>query len=202
LTLFLSIAIPLLLLYGLFLYWYGGNGKPMTTDEVEDLLLQISQAQTDQSEMHNLRALVSSDDGKEFVMHNLVRYRARALYPEGHHYSDDPRAADRRYGKAILKPLLRHGNLLVFIGKRDGTFIDPNAQKPWTYVAMVRYRSRRDFLRFVLASSKQDIFVHKWAAIEETHIFPVKPMVSLIMLRYVVGSALTLLGVAAFALLG
>jgi hypothetical protein len=202
LTLFLSIAIPLLLLYGLFLYWYGGNGKPMTTDEVEDLLLQISQAQTDQSEMHNLRALVSSDDGKEFVMHNLVRYRARALYPEGQQYGDDPRAADRRYGKAILKPLLRYGNLLVFIGKRDGTFIDPNAQKPWTYVAMVRYRSRRDFLRFVLASSKQDIFVHKWAAIEETHIFPVKPMVSLIMLRYVVGSALTLLGVAAFALLG
>jgi hypothetical protein len=67
-----------------------------------------------------LRSLVASDDGKEFVMQNLVRYRPKALYPPGYDYGDDPRAADRRYGKAVIGPLLRHGSLILFVAKRSG----------------------------------------------------------------------------------
>jgi hypothetical protein len=123
------------------------------------------------------------------------------LYPAGYHYNDDARAADQRYGKAIILPLLRQGSLPIFIARRSGSFIEPEGADVWNYVAMVRYRSRRDFLRFVLAIQQQDIAVHKWAAMEKTHVFPVKPLVSLIFVRCLVAGLLALLAVVLFALL-
>jgi hypothetical protein len=120
-------------------------------------------------------------------MQNLVRYRRKALYPAGYNFSDDPREADKRYGKSITWDLLRNGNLLLFVARRSGNFIAPEGADAWHYVAMVRYRSRRDFLRFAIASSQADKFIHKWAAIEKTHVFPVKPILSLFAVRTLVG---------------
>jgi hypothetical protein len=57
---------------------------------------------------------------------------------------------------------------------------------------MVRYRSLRDFLRFANAITEDRITVHKWAAIENTQIFPVQPLVSLIFVRGAVGALLAL----------
>jgi hypothetical protein len=64
----------------------------------------------------------------------------------------------------------------------------------------VRDRSRRDFLHFAIATSKAEMFVHKWAAIEKTHIFPVKPIVSLFMVRTLVGLAFFAVGSISFYL--
>jgi hypothetical protein len=193
----LTVAIPLVALYLVFLYWYGGNGKPMTRSEIDGFLLEASQRLTDdhgKAALDELRHLAASEDGKEFVMQNLARYRPKALYPPGYDLGDDPRAADQRYGKAVIWPLLKNGNFLVFVARRSGSFIEPEGADAWHYVAMVRYRSRRDFFRFALESSESNIFVHKWAAIEKTHVFPVKPLVSLILVRSAVGGLLAILG--------
>ena len=197
-TLALGIAVPLLAVYGLFLLWYGGHGKPMTQAEIDHFMAEVGALIQDDAAVQELRNLVASDDGKEFVMQNLVRYRAKALYPPGYDYGDDPRAADRRYGKAVIGPLLRHGSLILFVAKRTGTFIEPDGADAWHYVAMVRYRSRRDFLRFALATQRDDIFVHKWAALEKTHVFPVKPLISLFPVRLMAAGTLALVGQALF----
>jgi len=197
-TLALGIAIPLFATYGLFLLWYGGNGKPMRAAEIDDFMRELGSLTLDEAVLQELRSLIASDDGKEFVMQNLVRYRPKALYPPGYAYGDDPRAADRRYGKAVIGPLLRHANLILFVAKRTGTFIEPEGADAWHYVAMVRYRSRRDFLRFALATQRDDIFVHKWAALEKTHVFPVKPLISLFPVRLMAAGALALVGQALF----
>lgn len=194
----LAIAVPLLLLFAAFWYWWGGNGEPMSPQEIEVGLAQLQASDTSahgHEAVQQVRELLSNDDGKAFVMLNLVRHRPKALYPPGLDYGDDPRAADRRYGKSILWDLLRYGNLMLFIAGRNGRFITPEAADDWHYVALVRYRSRRDFLRFAQRSNRADKFVHKWAAIEKTHIFPVKPMLSLFLTRTTVALALTLLGV-------
>jgi hypothetical protein len=196
-ALLLGIAIPLLALYLLFLLWYGGKGKPLTAQEIQaffDTLGKMDLSESEKEIIPEIRQLVAKDDGGEFVMQNLVRYRPKALYPAGYNYNDDARAADRRYGKAIIVPLLRQGSLPVFIARRSGSFIEPEGADVWHYVAMVRYRSRRDFLRFALAIQTQDIAVHKWAALEKTHVFPVKPLVSLILVRSMVGGLLALVG--------
>lgn len=194
----LAIALPLLALYGLFILWWGGRGKPLTQQEKDEALRQL--AATDSSD-HNqeaiaqVRELLANDDGREFVMQNLVRYRPKALYPPGYeHFGDDPRRADQRYGKSILWSLLSNGNLILFVARRSGNFVVPEGADAWHYVAMVRYRSRRDFLRFAIASNQADKFVHKWAAIEKTHIFPVKPVISLFTVRLTLGLLLLSLG--------
>ena len=203
-SLLLALALPLAALYLLFLAWYGGRGRPLSAEEVEDSLRQLGARASDAQSLELLagvRALVSSDDGREFVMQNLARYRARALYSPGHGHGDDPRAADRRYGRAIMPHLLRHGSLPVFIARRCGSFIEPAGADNWHYVAMVRYRSRRDFLRFALAIERQDIAMHKWAALEKTHVFPVQPLVSLIFVRAAVAAVFLLAGAALFLVL-
>ena len=192
-----AIFVPLALLYLVFWLWYGGNGRPMSSQEIEESLhkLRSTDPSRDNSEeIEDVRQLLMSDDGKEFVMQNLVRYRAKALYPEGYHFSDDPREADKRYGKSIMGDLLRYGNLLIFIARKSGDFVKPEGADAWHYVAMVRYRSRRDFVRFATRANQADKFMHKWAAIEKTHVFPVKPLISLFAVRTLVGLSLFTLG--------
>ena len=197
------ITVALLALYGVFLFWYGGRGRPLSADETTRYLGELAAAcRTDQDRevLAQVRELVATDDGREFVMQNLVRYRARAAYPPGYDFDGDPRQADQRYGRAIVWPLLRYGNHPVFIARRSGRFIDPEGVDQWHYVAMVRYRSKRDFLRFALKIERADIAVHKWAAIEKTHVFPVQPLVNLVFVRLVVGAVLLVFGGALWSL--
>jgi hypothetical protein len=204
LSLPVGIVLAVAALYGAFLFWYGGRGRPLTSDEIETRLRQLAERNQDphgQALLQDVRDLVSQDDGREFVMQNLVRYRPKALYPPGHDFGDDPRAADRRYGRAILWPLLRRACVLVFVARRSGRFIDPPGAEPWHYVAMVRYRSRRDFLDFALEIERGDIVMHKWAAIATTHVFPVRPLLSLMLVRSTVLALLSLAGLLAWALL-
>ena len=191
------ITLPLAALYAAFLLWYGGDGEPMSTDEINAGIRELQD--TDPSEhgksaVDDVLQLLSNDDGKEFVMQNLVRYRPKALYPPGSNYGDDPREADRRYGRAIVGDLLRNGNLILFVARRSGNFIVPEGADAWHYVAMVRYRSRRDFLKFALQANQADKFIHKWAAIEKTHVFPVNPIISLIAVRTLVALVLFVFG--------
>jgi hypothetical protein len=175
----------------------------MSTEEIEEALNKLRNsdpAHNNSAEVDDIRQLLASDDGKEFVMQNLVRYRAKALYPEGSTYSDDPREADKRYGKSIIGDLLRYGNLLIFIARKSGDFVNPEGADAWHYVAMVRYRSRRDFVRFAIRANQADKFMHKWAAIEKTHVFPVKPLINLFAVRTLVALFLFSLGVIALAL--
>ena len=195
----LILVLALLALYALFLWWYGGRGKPLSQAEIvefERLLGQLSRDTQGQSTSELVRQFAANDDGCEFVMHNLVRYRAKALYPPGHAYGDSARDADKRYGRAVLLPLLRCGAMPIFLARCAGRFVGPEGAAPWNYVAMVRYRSRRDFLRFAVAIESQDIAIHKWAAIEETHITPLKPLASLIFVRAGVGGVFALIGLA------
>lgn len=197
------VALTLAALYIAFLFWYGGNGKPMSAHEIEEGLARLQATDTSEhgrDAVQQVRELLSNDDGKEFIMQNLVRYRPKALYPPGLSYGDDPREADRRYGKSIVWDLLSNGNFLLFIARRNGNFITPEGSDAWHYVAMVRYRSRRDFLRFAQQSSRADKFVHKWAAIEKTHVFPVKPILNLFAVRTLVGLMLFSLGAILMAM--
>ena len=100
-----SVVAVAVALYLVFIGWYGGNGRPLRSDEKEQFIAEFRrrlQGTREEGLIDEAQQLMASDDGKEFVMHNCVRYRAKALYPPGHHYGDDPREADKRYGKAII----------------------------------------------------------------------------------------------------
>jgi hypothetical protein len=50
-------------------------------------------------------------------------------------------------------------------------------------VALVRYRSRRDFLGMCADLARDRSDIHKWAAIETTQVFPVEVRFSLTVIR-------------------
>lgn len=180
----------------IFLRWWGGHSKPLTAQECAEGIRQLQAVAAGPHSLAHLddvAQLLAQDDGREFVMFNAVRYRAQAQYPAGSPFGTDPREADKRYGKAIIWPLLKRACLPIFIARRTGQFVNDAGVPDWHYVAMVRYRSRRDFLNFALAIESQGISVHKWAAIEQTHIFPTRPLLSLWGMRSMVAALLLLL---------
>jgi hypothetical protein len=145
-------------------------GKPVGTGEESPLLKQF-------------RELAASDDGREYVMVNLLKFRAKALYPEGSSFGDDPLAAKDRYNRAIIPLLLKYGGHPVFLGQVQGRFIHQDAAEDWDQVGMVRYRSRRDMLRMAVEIAGLGVEIHKWASLEKTQVFPVKPLIHLNFIR-------------------
>jgi hypothetical protein len=187
------------LLYVVFLIWYGGRGSPMSAAEVDKLLETVRRnaeaagAPFDPELLPALREVAKDDDGREFVMVNLIRYRTKAAYPPGWYYGDDPHAADARYNRAVVPLLLKRACIPVFLGRSAGRFLAPDGSEPWDCVALVRYRSRRDFLGLCADLAKDRADVHKWAAIEVTQVFPVDARLSLTMIRVITALALGLL---------
>jgi len=177
------------LLYLAFLFWYGGKGKPLTAVEVDALLAEIKKraGKQDSEEespiLQQFRDLTQNDDGREYYMLNLLKFRKKALYPEGSSYGDDPLAANDRYNRAIIPLLLKHGGHPVFLGQVQGRFIHPEHADDWDQVGMVRYRSRRDMLKMAVEIAGLGFDIHKWASLEKTQVFPVKPVVSLFFVR-------------------
>lgn len=134
----LAISLALAALYLLFLIWYGGRGSPLTQAEIDQALGQLEGGSTykvDPSSLVQLRTLLSNDDGREFVMHKLVRWRAKALYPPGSPYGDDVRAADKRYGRAIVWPLIKRAGVVLMVARNAGRFTDDGQTLPWTSLA-------------------------------------------------------------------
>ena len=122
------------------------------------------------------KVLLDSDDGKEFVMHNSVRYRPVAVYPPGKDGPTDPRAADRLYFKAALPVLLRLASVPIFVARCQGEFITWPGTPRWHYVALVRYRSRRDMMRLAIDPRFTNAHPFKMAAVEQTFSFPTQPV--------------------------
>ena len=188
-TEFIIIAVVFVLLYLAFLFWYGGKGKPLTAAEVDALLAEIKKraGKPDSEEespiLQQFRDLTQNDDGREYYMVNLLKFRKKALYPVGSSFGDDPMAANDRYNRAIVPLLLKHDGHPVFLGWVQGRFIHPDGGDDWDQVGMVRYRSRRDMLKMAVEIAGLGVDAHKWASLEKTQVFPVRPMVSLVFIR-------------------
>ncbi len=142
-----------------------------------------------------MQKLAATDDGDEYLMVNLIRYREKAVYPAASPWADDPdpMAADARYSQGIVPQLLKRGSLPVVFGDVLGPFINDGDRKEWDRVGLVRYRSARDMLDMMVAMSATDLASHKWASIEETHVFPMKPVISLFTVRLLVAGILLVL---------
>lgn len=193
------LAAVLLLAYAAFVAWYGGRGDPLTPAETDALFATIAERASrepnpDGHLRDHLRTLVASDDGNEFFMVNLIRYRAQAQYPPGYDFPGNALDADLRYGRAIMPFLLRRGGVPVFVGEVQGRFLAEAGDADWQRVVVVRYRSRRDLLEMVAALAGRDVAVHKWASIERTQVFPVKPLFSFVAVRGFVATLLIALG--------
>ncbi len=194
-------AIFLAGLYVAFWFWWGGSGKPLSPAETQGYLARLTEigrrsAHSDPKVLAAFRMLASQDDGEEFYMVNLMKYRDKAVYPPGYDYDDDVEAAASRYSRAVLPALLRHGSVPILVARRQGSFLRFDGAEAWDDVGIVRYRSRRDMFEFAIELGAQDQGIHKWASIEKTHVFPTQPIFDLVLVRGALAGLLLAIGVA------
>ena len=185
----MHIAIPITtaaILYTIFLLWYGGWGKPMSQEEAQGLILNLKRAggkenDPDNELIQHFREVVKNDDGKAFIMVNLMKFKK----------TNEAKAANARYSKKIFPLLLKHGSPPIFVSNVQGRFLHLEGSDDWDQVAFIRYRSRKDFLKMAADAAKLDLGKDKWLSLEKTHVFPVKPIFHLSSLR--IGVAVVLI---------
>jgi len=170
------IWVVALALYIVFRLWYDNWRGPLSPQEVNDFMNQVSGLKmSEYSDPKDLRAFLEADDGKEFVMVNLVRVHTGEL---AHPHTGKPtKGIDllREYGNSFVKVLVRHGWHPVLVMRKVGGYIDSWNTPPdpgWHVAGSMRYRSRRDMMQLALDPSVRDVHILKTAATATTFSFP------------------------------
>jgi hypothetical protein len=185
------------LAYGAFYAWYNGVRGPLTPAEVDAYMRRVEESKLETSPRQQalMRAFLESDDGREFVMVNLIRAHPGRVR--------DPRDGSERparevldgYTRHFMPALLRRAGHPVFLGVGAGGLLERwgvDDEPDWTFNGLIRYRSRRDLIELVVAPRFADAHLYKAAALERTFAFPTRPQL-LISPRIVVALVLALL---------
>ncbi len=163
-------------LYALFRAWYDNWRGPLRGAEIDAFLAKLEGTPpAELTDLATLRTFLEADDGREFVMLNLVRLHPGEIR---HPTTGKPTTARRllsSYLGGFLPVLLRHGGHPVMHALKIGGYVDAWNVPPdpgWTLVGMVRYRSRRDMMQLATHPRFQDAHLYKTAAMPLTLSFP------------------------------
>lgn len=171
------------LLHLLFLSWYRGWRRPLSADEINRFMTSVAPrlAETG-NDPATLRAFLEADDGREFLMLNLVKVEAGMVR--------DPVTGQmlsgldmlKRYSSRFRGVLLRNGGHPGMIGRKVGGYIDAWNSAPdpgWSLFGLMRYRSRRDMLRLIEDPAFIAAHPQKLLASPITYSFPTQRVLSL-----------------------
>lgn len=174
------------LAYLIFRLWYDGLRKPLSAEEVEGFMRILEERAVDgldSQDMATVREFMDRDDGKEFIMVNLIEFNPSPVkHPDtgqgvsAHHLLQE-------YFKPLMKTVLRRAGHPVLTSRAVGGYIDAWNTPPdpgWHAAGLVRYRSRRDAMLASLASPEFDgIHKYKIAALKQTFAVPTQTQVAL-----------------------
>jgi hypothetical protein len=170
-----------LLLWLAFLLFYDGLQRPLRRDEIDGFLATLGPRMAETgNDIDRLRTFLEADDGREFVMLNLVRTRPGPV--------TDPATGEthtgpewlRRYSDPFVRGLIARGGHPLFVGRKVGGYIDAwnTATDPgWSLVGTMRYRSRRDLLQMAADPKFRAAHPAKSLGIETTFSFPTQRQV-------------------------
>jgi hypothetical protein len=171
-----------LALYLLFLGFYDGWRCPLSAAEVDaflqDYTPKLLQTGNDPAAM---RAFLEADDGREFIMLNMVRTPSGAVTHPQTGETLPGKAWLDRYSQPFVKGLIRRGGHPVFVGRKVGGYIDAwgvSADPNWTVTSTMRYRSRRDLVAMVRDPAFRDAHPNKLLGIDMTFSFPTQKLVA------------------------
>ena len=161
-----------------FLAFYDGRRRPLSEPEIEAFLATLGPRMADTgNDAARLRAFLEADDGREFVMVNLVRTRPGAVTDPASGETLDGREWLRRYSNPFLRTLMRRGGHPLFVGRKVGGYIDAwnTPEDPgWSLVGTMRYRSRRDLVAMAGDPAFRAAHPAKSLGIETTFSFPMQ----------------------------
>ena len=169
--------------YLLFLLWYGFRSRPLAPAEIDGFFEAIKgRPEGTGTRPEVLRAFLEADDGREFLMVNLVQVQSGLVADPVGGKPIPGLGLFKRYARRFVPVLLRHGGHPVFAGRKVGGYIDAWNVPPdpgWTMFGLVRYRSRRDLVQLALDPAFENAHPEKMLGTLATFSFPAQPFVSL-----------------------
>jgi hypothetical protein len=184
-------------LYAGFRLWYDGGGPPLTPEEVARYTAILEQRGAEPGQLGAVREFLASDPGGEFVMANLIRFRAEPLAVGEVAPGESAQQALDRYMAHMYPALLRRACHPVLVGPVVGRAVEAwgiQAAEPWSLAGLVRYRSRRDMIEIATDPAFGDAHLYKHAAMDQTIAVPVEPFFSLASPRWLVALLLVAIG--------
>ena len=180
--LFAAIWGGALLLWLAFLAFYDGLRRPLRRDEIDAFLATLGSRMGETgNDSARLRAFLEADDGREFVMLNLVRTRPGPVTDPASGETREGSEWLRRYSDPFVRGLIARGGHPLFVGRKVGGYIDAwnTAEDPgWSLVGTMRYRSRRDLVRMASDPAFREVHPNKSLGIESTFSFPTQRQVA------------------------
>jgi hypothetical protein len=175
------------LVYILFRVWYDNWRGKLSEAEI-DRFMQLAAAQREERggvEVNDpavIRAFLEADDGREFVMLNLVRVAPGLIAHPVTGVPTPGRDLLQLYSKPFVTALVRRGGHPAMVARPVGGYVDAWGVSPnpgWSVVGFMRYRSRRDLMILATDPRFKDIHQFKLAGISETFSFPTQPWLKL-----------------------
>jgi len=121
----LSIYVPFILLYVLFRLWYDNRRGALRPDEIDRFMEAIRATPAiEVNDLDTVRRFLEADDGREFVMLNLVKL-APGEVP--HPVTGAPTRAGqlmREYVRAFLGVMIRHAGHPALQAPKIGGYVD------------------------------------------------------------------------------
>ena len=164
------IWIIAVLAYVAFWFWYVGFQKKVTPQEVAATMCIFEHDDTwTATQKEHLRNFLLDDDGKDFVMVNLLHLKSP---------KKESLEKLNTYQKIFLGSLLRKAGHPVMIARAASGNVENVAcdhADDWSAAGMIRYRSRRDLMNILPATIGSEHHGLKLESLEKTFAFPASP---------------------------
>ena len=112
-----------------------------------------------------VEALIADASDTPVVMLNLLKFRTKAVYPDGRASDLTGREAYDRYGAAMQNVIERNGGRVVF-GGDIASLVIGEVDDVWDTCVLVEYPSAASFATIVTSPEVTEIGIHRAAGLE------------------------------------
>ena len=168
----LILAAALVILYLAFWGWHSQGAGKLTQAEIDRYLAIIEKLPLPdkgvQTFIARLRPWTEADDGKPFYMFNLIEFFPKLqAFPGAPEFKGTPQQANAHYEKSLTWLWLSHASYPTFIGvPQSANLITMEPERTWKNMTLVRYPSRRTFLKRISHPTYARVAAYKFIAVE------------------------------------
>ena len=168
----LILAAVLVILYAAFWAWHSQGAGKLTQPEIDRYLALIEKLPLPEKGLQaftaRLRPWAEADDGKPVYMFNLIHFFSKLqMFSSAPEFKGTPEQANAQYEKSLIWLWFSHASYPTFMGvPQPRNLINMEPERIWENMTVVRYPSRRTFLKLISHPSYARVAAYKFIAVE------------------------------------
>jgi len=193
------IWLPIVILYGLFFYWYTDFGGSVTEQEISQLAESMRADGNDEAYIDYITTFFRQDTGRQFLMVNNIDTNDSPPSMPGMPADADAEALIAVYMEHMIPELFKRACHPVIVGASVYDAIDVmgiNDAESWSDAALFRYRSRRALLEIIGSPAFRGPHDYKLAALDKTVAYPIETSLYIGDLRILLGLFSLIIGLS------